>query len=102
MPEAELAGPSTLLIACLPAPTTNRHRLRHLPLPLAQLFAPFVDITVYPAPNLMATVDATGQLFSTLAFITADPANQPAWAGLSALDLSQQYYLDQVRGGGWE
>ena len=62
----------------------------------SKVFAPFLDPTLYPTPNLPAISDATRQMFFALAFITADPKNQPAWGGLPALGLQYQYYVDQV------
>ncbi len=48
-------------------------------------FAPYVDMAAYPVPNLLEISKATGATLLTLGFIQADPAGNPAWAGLSAL-----------------
>lgn len=39
--------------------------------PPPQIFAPFVDATLYPTPQLLDFHAATGQKWYTLAFITA-------------------------------
>jgi hypothetical protein len=49
-------------------------------------FAPYVDMGAWPVPNLLQISQATGATLMTLGFIQADPNNQPAWAGLAALE----------------
>lgn len=60
-----------------------------------QMFVPYIDIMSWPTPQLQPVIDAVGQKFYTLAFITAK-GTQPAWAGVVALG-------DQASGGcsGW-
>ena len=54
----------------------------------AQFFAPYVDVTLYPTYNLVATTQAQGIKYYTLAFITADSNNQPAWGGYTAYEIN--------------
>lgn len=49
----------------------------------AQVFAPYVDMTLYPMYNLVTAAQNSGVRFFTLAFIVADPTNQPSWGGYS-------------------
>ena len=51
----------------------------------AQFFAPYVDVTLYPTYNLVSTTQTEGIKYYTLAFITADSNNQPAWGGYTQL-----------------
>lgn len=52
-------------------PTPSHPRLPAPPSNL-QVFAPFVDATLFPTPRLLDFYEATGQRWFTLAFITAD------------------------------
>lgn len=47
----------------------------------ASVFAPYVDMTLYPMYDLAAAAQSQGVKFFTLAFITADPSKRPAWGG---------------------
>lgn len=47
----------------------------------AQVFAPYVDATLYPYYDFVAAAQTTGARYFTLAFVTADPQNRPAWGG---------------------
>ena len=47
----------------------------------AQVFAPYVDSTLYPLYDFVSAARTTGSKYFTLAFITADPASRPAWGG---------------------
>ncbi|WP_406695549.1 cellulose binding domain-containing protein [Singulisphaera sp. Ch08] len=49
----------------------------------AQFYAPYVDMGLYPTYNLAAAAQSTGVKYFTLAFIVADPQNQPSWGGYS-------------------
>ncbi|GAB4817780.1 hypothetical protein N2152v2_004826 [Parachlorella kessleri] len=65
----------------------------------SKTFAPYLDVLAWPTPQLSSIVDATGQLFYTLAFVTAKtsasgPAT-PAWGGV--VDLADQFFYDQIR-----
>lgn len=48
-----------------------------------QFYAPYVDMGLYPTYNLATAAQSTGIKYFTLAFIVADPQNQPSWAGFS-------------------
>ena len=50
----------------------------------AQFYAPYVDMTLYPTYNLVSTTQTQGIKYYTLAFITADSNNQPAWGGYTS------------------
>ncbi|HEX4142939.1 MAG TPA: cellulose binding domain-containing protein [Pirellulales bacterium] len=54
----------------------------------AQFFAPYVDVTLYPTYNLVTTTQTGGIKYYTLAFITADSNNQPAWGGYSSYEIN--------------
>jgi len=59
-----------------------------------KVFAPYVDVMLWPTFNLMNCYNATGQKYYTLAFITAGSNGQPAWGGSVAMD--QNFMLDQI------
>ena len=65
----------------------------------AKVFAPYTDTGLYPTTELVAgPYNATGQLFYTLAFITAQTvagAAQPAWGGV--ISMSQWFFYDQIQ-----
>jgi len=52
-----------------------------------QFFAPYVDMTLYPTPDLDGIARQTGVNLFTVAFVQSDPQGNPAWAGLPALGL---------------
>lgn len=55
-----------------------------------QCFAPYVDMTLYPVPDLDGLARQYGVGLLTLAFLQATPTGEPAWAGLPALSLTSQ------------
>ena len=59
----------------------------------AHVYAPYVDMTLYPTYNLVTAVQTAGIKYFTLAFITADSNNAPAWGG---------YSTDEVNGGSFD
>lgn len=59
-----------------------------------KVFAPYVDVMLWPTFNLMNCYNATGQKYFTLAFITAGSNGQPHWGGLTPMD--QNFMLDQI------
>ncbi len=70
----------------------------------ASVFAPYVDMTLYPTYNLVTAMQSAGLKYFTLAFITADSNNAPAWGGYSsyevnggAFDQSIHTEISQVR-----
>ncbi|MBW5485888.1 glycoside hydrolase family 18 protein [Streptomyces bambusae] len=48
-------------------------------------FAPYVDTSLYPAYDLLATADRTGVKEFNLAFITSGGGCNPLWGGVTAL-----------------
>lgn len=60
----------------------------------SKVFAPYVDVMLWPTFNLMNCYNATGQKYYTLAFITSGGNAQPAWGGVTAMD--QNFMLDQI------
>ncbi|MDR3633988.1 MAG: cellulose binding domain-containing protein [Isosphaeraceae bacterium] len=70
----------------------------------AHVFAPYVDMTLYPTYNLVTAMQTAGVKYFTLAFIVAGPSNVPAWGGYStyevnggSFDQSIQAQINQVR-----
>jgi hypothetical protein len=59
-----------------------------------KVYAPYVDVMLWPTFNLMNCYNATGQKYYTLAFITSGSNGQPAWGGVTAMD--QNFMLDQI------
>jgi hypothetical protein len=53
-----------------------------------QFFAPYVDMGLYPVPDLDGLARQHGVGLFTLGFIQATPSGDAAWAGLQALTLS--------------
>ncbi|MEN8905909.1 MAG: carbohydrate-binding protein [Clostridiales bacterium] len=60
----------------------------------SKIFAPYVDVCLYPAFDLNNCYDKTGQKFYTLAFITANGSGEPAWGGI--IPLSDDQFKDQI------
>ena len=54
----------------------------------AQFYAPYVDVTLYPTYNLVSAAQTQGIKYYSLAFITADSHNQPAWGGYDAYEVN--------------
>ncbi len=52
-----------------------------------QFFAPYVDMTLYPTPDLDGIARQTGVDLFTVAFVQSDPQGNPAWGGLPVLGL---------------
>jgi hypothetical protein len=50
----------------------------------SKVFAPYVDVMLWPTFDLASVTNATGQKYFTLAFITAGSNGQPAWGGVTA------------------
>lgn len=61
----------------------------------SKVYAPYVDVMLWPTFSLMNCYNATGQKYYTLAFITAGSNGQPAWGGVTAMD--QNFMLDQIQ-----
>jgi hypothetical protein len=56
-----------------------------------QMFAPYVDMGLWPTYDLVAAAQTTGLRYFTLAFVVADPHNEPSWAGYSEYGLGTEY-----------
>lgn len=89
------ASAAVTLTIGTPASTTNWP---------AQYYAPYVDVTLYPTYNLVSATQTQGIKYYTLAFITADAQNQPAWGGYSeyeinggTFDMALRQQVTQVR-----
>jgi len=54
----------------------------------SQFFAPYVDMGLYPVPDLDGLARQYGTGLLTLGFLQATPSGELGWAGLDALSLS--------------
>ncbi|MFD3947178.1 cellulose binding domain-containing protein [Streptomyces sp. NPDC058579] len=83
-PATPTAKPST---STPPAPTTTAPTPTPTGTPAAGAakFAPYVDTSLYPAYDLLATADATGVKEFNLAFITSGGSCAPLWGGVTDL-----------------
>jgi hypothetical protein len=63
----------------------------------SQVFAPYVDMGLYPTYDLVSATRDHGVKYFNLAFITADPNNLPAWGGYQAYDVNNSDFDQQVR-----
>ncbi len=54
-------------------------------------FAPYVDMGLWPVPNLSEIAETYGTSLLTLGFMQADSNGNPAWAGLSALAIDSDF-----------
>src|SRR5208283_4503230 len=59
-----------------------------------RIFAPYMYVGVGDHFKLTDCDDACGQKFYTLAFVIADPSNNPAWDGRIA--MAENFYADQI------
>ncbi|MFC7974557.1 cellulose binding domain-containing protein [Streptomyces cinereoruber] len=75
-------APTPTPTASTPAPATGAR------------FAPYVDTSLYPAYDLLATADATGVKEFNLAFITSGGACAPLWGGVT--DLANDKVAAQI------
>ncbi len=72
------------------APTTASNWPSHV-------FAPYVDMTLYPTYNLVTAMQTAGIKYFTLAFITADSNNAPAWGGYSTYEVNGGSFNQSIR-----
>jgi hypothetical protein len=70
----------------------------------ARVYAPYVDMTLYPTYNLASATQTAGIKYFSLGFVVADAQNQPAWGGYSeyaingsAFDVQMQQQIAAVR-----
>lgn len=54
----------------------------------SRVFAPYVDATLWPTFDFVAVARNQGVKYFTLAFITADPQNRPAWGGYESYAIT--------------
>lgn len=59
-----------------------------------KVYAPYVDVMLWPTFDIMSCYNATGQKYYTLAFIIAGTDGQPAWGG--SLNMASNHMVDQV------
>ncbi|MFB7589638.1 cellulose binding domain-containing protein [Streptomyces sp. NPDC056169] len=64
------------------------------PEPTAAKYAPYVDTSLYPTYDLLATADATGVKEFNLAFITSGGSCAPLWGGVT--DLANDKVAAQI------
>jgi hypothetical protein len=57
----------------------------------AHVFAPYVDMTLYPTYDLVAAARSQGLRYFSLAFIVASPSNQPAWGGYAEYQIGSAF-----------
>ncbi len=63
----------------------------------AHVFAPYVDMTLYPTYNLVTATQTAGIKYFTLAFITADSNDLPAWGGYTAYEVNGGTFDQSIR-----
>ena len=63
----------------------------------AHVFAPYVDMTLYPTYNLVTAMQTAGLKYFTLAFIVADSNNAPAWGGYSTYEVNGGTFDQSIR-----
>jgi chitinase len=70
----------------------------------SRVFAPYVDSTLYPLYDFVSAARTTGSKYFTLAFVTADPSNRPAWGGYAEyavtgteFDVNMRARINQLR-----
>lgn len=61
------------------------------------VFAPYIDMGLYPTYDFVATARASGTKYFTLAFVVADPQNKPAWGGYAEYDVNGTAFDTQMR-----
>jgi len=60
----------------------------------SRVFAPYVDVLLWPTLDVSALATSTGVKHFTLAFIISDTAGNPAWGGITP--YSSGFYLDVI------
>ncbi len=63
----------------------------------AHVFAPYVDMTLYPTYQLSTATQAAGLKYFSLAFITADANNAPAWGGYTSYEVNGGTFDQGIR-----
>lgn len=62
-----------------------------------QVFAPYVDMTLYPTYDLVTAARDQGLRHFTLAFIVADSQNRPSWGGFDVYAVGSGEFDSQVK-----
>jgi len=57
----------------------------------AQVYAPYVDMGLYPMYDLVKAAQTHGLRYFSLAFVVADPRGQPSWGGYTEYALGTAY-----------
>jgi hypothetical protein len=61
------------------------------------IFAPYVDVTLWPPYDIVACANQTNHKFFSLGFLVSNQTNNLSWGGYYPLnDLSNTWYLDRV------
>ena len=63
----------------------------------SHVFAPYVDMTLYPTYNLVTAMQSAGLKYFKLAFITADSNNAPAWGGYTSYEVNNGAFDQSIR-----
>jgi len=61
----------------------------------SKVFAPYVDVMLWPQFSINDCYNKTSQKYFTLAFITADTNGNPAWGGVTP--MSDNYYFSEIK-----
>ena len=62
----------------------------------ARVYAPYIDVCAWPTFSASAMQTRSDVSFFTLAFIVADPSDQPAWGGYAAYGIDSTHYMDEI------
>jgi len=85
-----------LLVAAviLSAPFQSRARAEVGPGFPDPIFAPYVDVCLWPPFSLQDAYAQTGQKYFTLAFVVSDVTGSPSWGGYYAME--DNWFMDQI------
>ncbi|KAJ3264986.1 hypothetical protein HK104_006357, partial [Borealophlyctis nickersoniae] len=59
-----------------------------------KMFAPYVDVLLWPTLDISVVANKTGVKYFTLAFVISDAGGNPAWGGMTP--IQQGFYADVV------
>jgi hypothetical protein len=63
----------------------------------AHVFAPYVDMGLYPTYDLVATAQNQGIKYFNLGFVVADSSGKPSWGGYTEYEISGTAFDEAVR-----
>lgn len=63
----------------------------------AHVFAPYVDMGLYPTYNLVSAAENQGIKYFNLGFVVADANSKPSWGGYTAYEISSTPFDQAVR-----